>query len=603
MEIEKLLKRQIDRLSNLEKKFQQTSQTYSWTRLASIILAIVVAVIAIYQKSEILAAISMAIVLFGFGALTFFHSRLKRSIQKFAKMISIYDQHLNRLNLNWGKLPEIKSEQKVDHPFGFDLDVFGPFSLIRLIDQTVSLQSSKIIHDWFLKPQLDSKTITIRQGQVKELISLTSFRNKLLVFGRSESFVKSDTKKLTDWLHKIQLKTAPWIAKTLIGLAAINITLYLLHQFEQIAPYWYFSFTLYVILHLWNQLSLNSFFVNTFELADDFRTASKTFLYLENFSLSKKESLKTLFKPFQQNGHKPSKIFKQLNRYIAAIGLRMNPVMAIILNIAVPWDYIVAFRLKKITASIKDRAPGWFEGWYNIDALSSLAQFSWLNPQYNFPQISQAASSAYFNSENMGHPLINRESRKLNDFSIEKDNQVNIITGSNMSGKSTFLRTIGLNLTLAYAGAPVCANQLNTQIFKLHSCIRINDSLSEGLSYFYAEVRRLKEILENLETSKDFPVLFLIDEIFKGTNNKERLIGSLSYIKELAAKNGIGLVSTHDLELVKLEEDISYLKNFHFREDIKSGKMVFDYKLRSGPSPTTNALKIMELEGLPVNKK
>ncbi len=348
------------------------------------------------------------------------------------------------------------------------------------------------------------------------------------------------------------------------------------------------------------QNGINRFFNKAIDLADDLRKVFKTFHYIERFSVSEKKHLYSILKPIQQPEHKPTRIFKQLNRNIAAIGLRMNPVMAIILNLFFPWDYLLAFRLKKITASLSGHVHTWFDNWYLIDALSSLAQFAWLNPEYTFPTISKAQDTAFFAVTNMGHPLIKSETRKLNQFKIEKENQVNIITGSNMSGKSTFLRTIGINLTLAYAGAPVCAEQLSTQIFKIHSCIRINDSLSEGLSYFYAEVKRLKEILENLDSSNDHPTLFLIDEIFKGTNNKERLIGSLSYIKELARKNGIGLVSTHDLELVKLEKEINNLKNYHFREDIKEGKMDFDYMLRKGPSPTTNALKIMELEGLPV---
>ena len=164
----------------------------------------------------------------------------------------------------------------------------------------------------------------------------------------------------------------------------------------------------------------------------------------------------------------------------------------------------------------------------------------------------------------------------------------------------TFIRTIGVNLSLAYAGSVVNAQELTLSLFRLFTCIKVSDSVIDGISYFYAEVKRLKALLDEIEES-EYPVLFLIDEIFRGTNNIERLKGSSAFIKKLAQTNAIGAVATHDLELVKLSEEISRVRNYHFREEIKEGKMIFDYRLNNGPCPTTNALKIMKLEGLPVN--
>ena len=170
-----------------------------------------------------------------------------------------------------------------------------------------------------------------------------------------------------------------------------------------------------------------------------------------------------------------------------------------------------------------------------------------------------------------------------------------------MSGKSTFLRTLGVNLCLAYIGGPVNANDMRVIPMRLFTCIQISDSLSNGISYFYAEVQRLKKLLEALQKEDDFPLFFLIDEIFRGTNNKERRIGSRAYVQSLIQGRGVGVISTHDLELVKLADEISGIRNFHFREDVRDERMVFDYRLRPGPCPTTNALKIMQLEGLPVS--
>jgi DNA mismatch repair ATPase MutS len=184
--------------------------------------------------------------------------------------------------------------------------------------------------------------------------------------------------------------------------------------------------------------------------------------------------------------------------------------------------------------------------------------------------------------------LIPEEHKVVNDFALAESNEVVLLTGSNMAGKSTFLRTLGVNLCLAYAGAPINATSLRT-------------SLTDGYSYFYAEVRRLHGLLEKLQAGASQPIFFLIDEIFKGSNNQDRLIGSSAYVHALAGQNCVGVISTHDLELVKLANVLPMLKNYHFREEVRGGQMVFDYKLHSGPCPTRNALKIMQLAGLPMS--
>jgi DNA mismatch repair ATPase MutS len=170
-----------------------------------------------------------------------------------------------------------------------------------------------------------------------------------------------------------------------------------------------------------------------------------------------------------------------------------------------------------------------------------------------------------------------------------------------MAGKSSFLRTLGLTLCMAYAGGVVDAAAVRVSPFRLFTCVRVSDSVTEGFSYFYAEVRRLRALLDALNAPHAYPLFFLIDEIFKGTNNRERLIGSRAYIRALAGARGIGVISTHDLELVRLADELPGVVNYHFREDVIDGNMVFDYTLRHGPSPTTNALKIMELAGLPID--
>jgi DNA mismatch repair ATPase MutS len=269
----------------------------------------------------------------------------------------------------------------------------------------------------------------------------------------------------------------------------------------------------------------------------------------------------------------------------------------------VPWDFYFSYRLSRCKAAVSSLIPVWLDVWIELEALVSLANLAWLHQEYVIPrfQTNGDHGDAVLIAKEMGHPLIPCDKKVANDFELGRDKRIAIITGSNMAGKSTFLRTLGINLVLAYAGGPVSARYFCCSSFRVFACIKVSDSLADGLSYFYAEVKRLKAILDSIQNHPDAVHFVLIDEIFRGTNNRERRIGSQSYIRALAELPVIGAVATHDLELIKLEDEIPAVANYHFREEIADGKMVFDYRIHKGPCPTTNALRIMEIEGLPVS--
>ncbi len=269
------------------------------------------------------------------------------------------------------------------------------------------------------------------------------------------------------------------------------------------------------------------------------------------------------------------------------------------MNIFFPYDIFYTKKLLKVKSEILENINAWIFRFNELECYISLANFSYLNPDYTFPVI-ESVNENILDVKSIGHPLIKRINKVCNDFSFDAENEIVIITGSNMSGKSTFLRSVGINLCLAYSGGPVNANSMRISLCELFTCIKVNDSVVDGTSYFYAEVKKLKQLLDEFGNNNGLRKLFLIDEIFKGTNNKERLAGSRAFIKKLSELNGTGFISTHDLELVNLENEISNIENYHFREEIVNDQMIFDYKIHPGPCPTTNALRIMELAGLPV---
>jgi DNA mismatch repair ATPase MutS len=268
-----------------------------------------------------------------------------------------------------------------------------------------------------------------------------------------------------------------------------------------------------------------------------------------------------------------------------------------------PWDLWFLRRLEQARRDVAAELPEWLDRLAEIEAASALANFAYLHPAYVWPTPIEACGNGHparIDATGLGHPLLADAVRVTNEFALDGAGHIVLITGSNMSGKSTFLRTVGLNVCLAQAGAPVCATGFHWSWTRLFCCIRVSDSLEAGLSYFYAEVKRLRVLLDAARDRAAVPVLYLIDEIFKGTNNRERLAGSRAYIATLAGTNGFGLISTHDLELAELQDQIPSITNAHFQETVATGALQFDYRLRPGPCTTTNALRIMANEGLPV---
>jgi hypothetical protein len=536
-----------------------------------------------------------------FAAAAFGHSRLRRAIRRHQIWRDLKATQLARLALNWEGIPDLEgSTPDQDHPFAADLDLVGDRSLLRLIDTAVSRGGSLRLRNWLLQTIPDPAASRRRQQLVRELAPMTRFRDKLLLTFRLVTRRHMEGGKLIAWLQNLtptrSLKNALLGA---LALAAINLALFGLNLAGRIPPYWQLSLVVYLAFFLFNRAKTAPLLEAAVALDDQLAKFRPVLRFLEEYRYGNHQALNRLCRPIAEQ--RPSRRLRRVKLITAAVGLRMNFLTAILFNIALPWDFICAYLMARQRDHFAQVLPAWLDLWYELEALSSLANFSYLNPGYAFPEILEGAGQGrILKAKAIGHPLIPRNQTVSNDFDLA-DSQAVIVTGSNMAGKSTFIKTIGVNLALAYAGGPVSAANLRMSVFRLFACIRINDSVTEGVSTFYAEVRRLKKLLDALGADEEYPLFYLIDEIFRGTNNRERLIGSRAYIWALIGQRGAGLISTHDLELAGLAEDHPAIRNCHFREEVVEGRMVFDYLLRPGPSPTTNALKIMRMEGLPVS--
>lgn len=597
----------VRRLDTRTQNLKDISNRLSWIRLVVGVGIIFLTIISFQFFGTVLGWAVLLISITGFVMLVRHHNRVDTFFQKYTLLRNIKQDHLARMEVDWSNISqEAMLEPTRNHPFNLDLNITGKRSLHRIINTAATQGGRQLLADWLLQPIPNPDETERRQKLVRELQNLNGFRDKIRLnahFSMDDDAGHWTAEKVLRWLEIN--KSTGGMRNFLIVLsvgASINLTLFVLWLFTSIAPLFLLTFILYFGSFIFSV----RFFKDLVEEADNLQSSLETFVsvlhYIENFTFRPNTLLENFCGIFQKSERRPSKV---LNRIAFIAGAAANSQRSqigwLVVNALVPWDLYFAWRLENLKSELQHTLRDWLQKWYELEALSSLANFAYLNPDAVYPELVSNPEPPEFYTEQIGHPLIHPAQRVCNDFSFKDAGDVVLITGSNMSGKSTFLRTLGVNLVLAYTGAPVIADSLRTTPLRLFTCIQISDSLSDGISYFYAEVKRLKRLLAAYQDDHQYPLFFLIDEIFRGTNNRERLIGSRAVIRALTQGTGFGAIATHDLELTSLEDEIPHISNFHFREHIAEGKLEFDYTLRDGPCPTTNALKIMQHEGLPVD--
>ena len=587
-------------------------QEARWTRvrvgLATAALAVIAVSIFAGGPSWPLSAAALLLA-GGFIAAVAVHRRIQRAIARYANWRAIKRTHRARLDRDWADLPHPRSgAMPEDHPFA-DLHLTGEGSLHHLLDVAVTDGGSTRLERWLLDPDPDPQATQRRQRVVRELAPRSRFRDKLLFAGQLDQATHAEHHgglRLIQWLRTDDadagLRRTVWM---LGGLALANIGLFAAWLLGAAPAVWLGTLSIYAIAYYRQRRHIGTLFPEAASLERLLRRLKGVFRELEMTEYAGCPELAEHCAPFRDPANRPSAELARMSRVAEAASLQAHPLW-LPLNLLVPWDLYFADRLRVLKSRLSGELRDWLTRWFELEALIGLANWADLQPEFAFPAIDPVSSEderPLFEARGLGHPLIPDDQRVANDFAIDRLGSVTIVTGSNMAGKSTFLRTIGINLRLAYAGGPVAARSLTTVPFRLYTCIRPSDSIADGISHFYAEVKRLRTLLDELDREGPYPVFFLIDEIFSATNNRERLLGSQAYLTHLLEKNGVGVISTHDLELAQLEAESDRVRNRHFREHVENGAMRFDYKLREGPCPTTNALTIMAMEGLPITSE
>ena len=595
------IERLLEKLSGRAVTLNRKSRRFSRIRLIIFLVgASITAALWSPLGSKIALANGLAFgILFLYVALR--HDRVEKARKRLALWQIYQRRNLARVNLDWDALADPPHSPPPDHPYAADLDVAGPRSLLHLIDSTSTVVGSAKLRDWFLS-EPDFERVQNRQVWVRALVGHRRFRERLGLLGMVAAGHTNrwDYEPILKWLQR-PAGSFSW-KKSLSfysSLAALNGILVALHLMGGPA-WWFYSLPIYAILYLPLLPRLTGTIEHLYKLGRALSDLSGILIWIEKYIPRLNPLLTDVWGPFRA-ASSPSLFKKRIDLLGAFAAYTEEGTIRVLLNLLLPYDLLLIHAYDRLHARLATTAQSWIEAYTRIDALNALATFADLNPSAcAFPTLlANKKNAASLSGQRVAHPLLPADTRVSNDIELE-EGRVAVITGSNMSGKSTYLRATGLACLMAWAGGPVCAESFSISPMQLFTSMRVGDAIQEGKSTFYAEVVRLRNLMAAVNDESTPPTLVLIDEMLRGTNTKERLIGVTSIVQALAGAYAISLVATHDQEVTKLAVDSEFILNFHFKERIDGDKLTFDYKIFEGASDTTNALIIMRRAGLPV---
>lgn len=504
----------------------------------------------------------------------------------------IIQEELQALSGDYSSFEDGKEYVNPEHPYSFDLDIFGRRSLFQSINRTCTFFGKVRLAEW-LQNHLHKKTsIEKRQEMIREISEHTLFREQFRVAGLVHHGQSSDGEKIQTWSQSpAQYLHAEWVKAFIWGVPVINSLLLI----TSLAGWTSFS---------WLGLSFGIFLVLSFGIIKRATYIQETYGkqlkslngYARLIALAKAENWKSagmqeLMERFNLNGQSPIQALQQLSKELDRLDLRNNQFLYVLLEGSIFFQLQEIVRIERWKARYGQHISKWLETVGELDALCSLGTFAYNHPQYTYPELTEKPFC--FLATQMGHPLMPASQCVKNDATIPSRPFFLIITGANMAGKSTYLRTIGVNYLLACIGAPVCCERLKLYPNQLITSLRTSDSLSDNESYFFAELKRLKRIIDLLNQGQQ--LFIILDEILKGTNSMDKQKGSFDLIRQFMQLKANGIIATHDLLLGSLIKQFpEEIRNYCFEADIKENELTFSYKLREGVAQNMNACFLMK---------
>ena len=550
-----------------------------------------VALVWIYLAGHTLSALWLGVPILLFIAVAAFHAKILGRQALAQRAVDFYRHGLARIEDSWQGIGSRGERFDVsEHLYASDLDLFGHGSLFQLLSAARTLMGEDTLADWLLRPSsLDA--IRERHQAIPDLRDRIDFREAMAVSGESlEAAVHPD--QLTDWAQSpLQLpsQTVRWLS-LLLSILMVATAIY--WGFTGLRYPFFLVLLLEGIVVATHRARVNAVLHQTEHALADLKLISSLLAHIEteDFETPYLQERKSRLFTRQVSASKAIARLDTIGQYIQSLE---NPLMRLI-DIPLLYSVQVAFAADSWRRQFGPAVTAWLSELGQMEALLSLSTYSFEHPEDPLPTFVSGPPS--FHAQDIGHPLIPAARCVRNNLSLNSEQRVILISGSNMSGKSTLMRSVGINTVLAMAGAPVRAQSLQLTPLHVGASILVNDSLQKGASRFYAEITRLRHILD-LATEEP-PLLFLLDELLQGTNSRDRLIGAEGVLRALLETSAIGLISTHDLALTALRSDA--LHNMHFQDQIEDEKMKFDYILRPGPVTRSNGVELMRLIGLDV---
>ena len=517
------------------------------------------------------------------------HSDLKYERDKYRELIHINETELAVLKRKFHNLPSGEEFDDPQHPYSQDIDLFGKGSFFQYMNRTALSEGCQKLAGILMENKIDN--IEAKQEAIRELAEKADWRQN---FSALAVLVKTERRapEILRWFKNYKpfvpkiMKWLPWVFS---AISVVVITGFFLDFITgmQLALWFFIGMTISgIYFKRVNQLS-----GNVSKVQDTFHQYYQLLALIENTSFSA-ELLEEKKKLIYSEETKASKILKKFSKAIDSLDQRNNMIFGVVGNGFLLWDMRQSYKLEKWIGEHGGKVEKWFRAIEFMDAYNSLGNFAFNHPVYAFPEISD--DSRITETTQLAHPLLDPEKRIANDFSIGKE-EFFIITGANMAGKSTFLRTVSLHILMANIGLPICAESCRYSPIKLITSMRTTDSLTDDESYFFSELKRLKFIVEEIKTDKYFIIL---DEILKGTNSTDKAIGSRKFIEKLVGSQSTGIIATHDLSLCEVAEELPQVKNYYFDAEIINNELNFDYKFKTGVCQNMNAsflLKKMEI--------
>ena len=508
----------------------------------------------------------------------------------------IIQEELQALSGDYSSFEDGKEYVNPEHPYSFDLDIFGRRSLFQSINRTCTFFGKNRLAKWLQNHLHEKTSIEKRQEMIREISEHTLFREQFRVAGLVHHSQSSDAEKIQAWSQSpAQYLHAGWVKAFIWGVPVINSLLLI----TSLAGWTSFS---------WLGLSFGIFLVLSFGIIKRATYIQETYGkqlkslngYARLIALAKAEDWKSagmqeLMERFNLNGQSPIQALQQLSKELDRLDLRNNQFLYVLLEGSIFFQLQEIVRIERWKARYGQHINEWLETVGKLDALCSLGTFAYNHPQYTYPELTEKPFC--FLATQMGHPLMPASQCVKNDATIPSRPFFLIITGANMAGKSTYLRTIGVNYLLACVGTPVCCEKLKLHPNQLITSLRTSDSLSDNESYFFAELKRLKRIIDLLNQGQQ--LFIILDEILKGTNSMDKQKGSFDLIRQFMQLKANGIIATHDLLLGSLIKQFpEEIRNYCFEADIKENELTFSYKLREGVAQNMNACFLMKKMGI-----